>query len=331
VFQTELIIFLQSFSSDFLTFFFNFFSEIGRNTYTVPLIFIILFGVSFRAGFILIHVVAWNGFFTFYLKETFLLPRPSDVDLNVLLLDKGYPNPTHFESMGAKSFFRGLPSQVVEYIRAHPFDSWGFPSGHASHAMSLWGSIIIFFNKIWVRIIAVLMIFFVSLARIYLGRHFLADILGGFLVGLVIVLVFYTLVYRNGRLTAFFFMEQAKVRFNLKFVLLFIYFLVIPFLILLVPFIKPKDVASFLGLNLGFTLVWFRGIPKDTGNVLQRVARVLIAGIIFIVLRVVLEKCSGFFFIDEPMGIEFIRYTLTLLLFFWGSTEISVKLGLFRR
>ena len=69
MFQTEIVIFLQSFASDFLTSFFVFFTEIGRNTYTTPLMIIILFGVSFRAGFILVHVVAWNGLITFYLKD----------------------------------------------------------------------------------------------------------------------------------------------------------------------------------------------------------------------------------------------------------------------
>jgi hypothetical protein len=175
------------------------------------------------------------------------------------------------------------------------------------------------------------MIFFVSLSRIYLGRHFLADILGGLLVGFILAFVFYKLVFQNVRLTTFFFKEQLKFRFNLKFVLLIIYFSIIPFLVLFVSFIEPRDVASFLGLNLGFILVWFRGIPKNTGNVLQRVARVLIAGIVFIVLRVGLEKCAGFFFTDEPLVVEFIRYTLLLFLFFWGSTEIGIKLGLFKR
>ncbi len=75
--------------------------------------------------------------------------------------------------------------------------------------------------------------------------------------------------------------------------------------------------ASFLWLNLGFILVWFRKVPKDTGGVLQRAARVFIAGIIFIVVHAVLEKCSGLFFGEEPVVVEFIRYTLTLLLFFW--------------
>lgn len=295
------------------------------------MIFIVLFGVSFKGGCVLVHVVAWNGFLTDCLKKTFLLPRPSYVDLNVKLLNRGGLNPTHFESMGAKSFFGGLPSQAVEYIRAHPFGSWGFPSAHASHAVALWGTIFVFFQRIWVRIIAVAMIFFISVSRIYLGWHFLADIIGGLLVGFIMVLVFNNLVFRSEKLGALLFEEQKKVRFDLRSVLLFIYLLVIPLIILCVAHMEPKNVASILGFNIGFLFVRYHGIPKDSGKVLQRIARVLIAGIVFFTLHTVLEKSSGILFLNEPRIIEFIRYTVTLFLFFWGSTEICVKLGLFKR
>ena len=331
MFQTEIVIFLQSFASDFLTSFFVFFTEIGRSTYTKPLLLIILFGVSFRAGYILVHVVAWNGLTTFCLKEYFSLPRPANVDLNVKLLGKSYPNPTHFESMGAKGFFGGLPEQVVEYLRAHPIDSWGFPSGHTSHAMALWASIFMFFKKTWVRIIVVVMIVFIPLSRMYLGQHFLADILGGFLIGSTMVLVFYNLVFRNEKLKSFLFEKLGKMRFDLKSVLVFAYFLIVPFLVLLVPNIDSEVVASFLGFNSGFLLIRSRGIPKDSGNVLQRIARVLIAGVFFFVLQTALEEGTNLLFTNEPMAVKFIRQTLTLLLFFWGSTEISIKLGLFKR
>ena len=108
MFQTEIIIFLQSFASDFLTGFFKFFTEIGRSTYAAPLVLIVMFGISFRMGFILLHVVSWNGLITFYLKELFLLPRPINVDFHVKLLGEAVRNATPLESMGAKNFFGGF-------------------------------------------------------------------------------------------------------------------------------------------------------------------------------------------------------------------------------
>lgn len=94
---------------------------------------------------------------------------------------------------------------------------------------------------------------------------------------------------------------------------------------------EPKNVASILGFNIGFLCARYHGIPKDSGQVLQRIARVLIAGIVFFTLQTALEKSSGIIFLNEPRIIEFIRYTVTLFLFFWGSTEICVKLRLFKR
>lgn len=78
MFQTEIIIFLQSFASDFLTAF---------------------------------------------LKNLFALPRPANVDSNVLLPGKDYPNPTTLKSMGAKSFFGQLPREAVDHLRIHRIDS----------------------------------------------------------------------------------------------------------------------------------------------------------------------------------------------------------------
>jgi len=147
MFQTELIIFLQSFASEYLTAFFKFFTEIGKSEYAAPLVLIVMFGISFRVGFILLHAVSWNGLITYSLKEIFALPRPSNVDIHVKLLGETAQNITPFESMGGKHFFGGFPKDILGYIRIHPFDSWGFPSGHASHAVTLWGSISLYLEK----------------------------------------------------------------------------------------------------------------------------------------------------------------------------------------
>jgi len=292
---------------------------------------VILFGVSFRVGYVLVHLVLWNGIITNSLKELFSLPRPANVDSNIQLLGKHYPNPTPFTDMGAKSFFGRLPQNVVDYLRINRIDSWGFPSGHSSTAIALWGSISLFFKKIWIWIIAGMMIIFIPLSRMYLGRHFLADVLGGLLIGFLVLMIFYNLVFRNEKLKIFLFEKLGKVQLDLKSILFLTYFLIVPFLLLFVPKINPEDTATFLGLNLGFLLLWIRGIPKDSGNIWQRIARVGVAFISYYGISVALEKGTGLIFKNELGLVEFIRQTLTIFLIFWGSTEISIKLGFFRR
>lgn len=198
MFQTELIIFIQSFASDFWTLFFKFWTEIGYLSWIRIVVLFVLFGLSFRAGFILLHTIIWNGLITMYLKDVFALPRPWHVDSNVQLLGQEVPNPTLFRRMGAKSFFGGIPHEVIEVLRENPLGSWGFPSGHTSNAVSLWGSLYMFFKKTGIGIIALVMIIFIPLSRIYLGLHFLTDILGGYLIGMAVVLLFYKYGYQSG-------------------------------------------------------------------------------------------------------------------------------------
>lgn len=331
MFQTEIIIFLQSFASDFLTAFFKFFTEIGKSTYAAPLVLIVMFGISFRMGFILLHVVSWNGLITFYLKELFSLPRPLNVDIHVKLLGDAAPNTTPFESMGAKTFFGGFSKDTVEYIRNYPFDSWGFPSGHASHAVALWGSLSLYLKKTWLGVTAAVMIVFISLSRMYLGRHFLADVLGGLLLGFFVALVFYRGIYKNNSLLSFIFERSEKTRISLRSVLGLFYFLFVPFLVLLIPGVLVGQAAALLGLNLGFILIRHRGIPKDSGHILQRSARVLLAAAVFFMFYAGLRVGIGLILPNEPTIIGFIRLVFSMFISFWGSVELSIKLKLYER
>lgn len=331
MFQTEIIIFLQSFSTDILNQVFTFFTEIGRSNYSVPLVFIILFTVNFKLGFILFHALAWNGLISLNLKEYFALPRPCHVDLDVKLLGEGLPNTTHFDGMGARNFLGCLPDQVVSYFRSHPPDSWGFPSGHASQAMTLWGSLFMVFNRIWFRVIAISMIIFISLSRMYLGRHFLADILSGLFLGLLMVFIVNNVGYQSERINTWLFRRVKEVRFNPKSIFLYVYLLIVPFLVLFFLQINPEYVAAFLGFNIGFLVVRSRGIPRDSGSISQRIGRLFIAATVFVTVYIGLEKGMGLFLSHPPIVIEFLRQALTWMVFFWVSTEVSVKLGLYRR
>jgi membrane-associated phospholipid phosphatase len=331
MFQTELVLFLQSFETDFLNYFFLFWSTIGFSRWILLLLLIILFGVNFRYGFILMQAMMLNGLTSLWLKDVFALPRPAHVDLNVNLIGESVPNLTPFESQGAKSFFGRMSEDVIASLRANPPESWGFPSGHTSNAMALGGLLFLIAKKHWMKVLSVAIVVFVPLSRLYLGRHFLADVIGGYVIGLVVVFLIYKGVIKSAWLSSFLSRKPRQLHWDVKVILFFFYMCMFPFLLLLLPKINHGVVAAFVGLNCGFLLIWNHGIPEDRGTILQRIARILIALVVYMLADQTLDKASQFIFQSVPGGIDFVRISLTILLCVWGSTELNIKLNLFKR
>jgi hypothetical protein len=69
----------------------------------------------------------------------------------------------------------------------------GFPSGHAQNSLVVWAIIASWGKRKWFFGIAALICLLVSFSRIYLGVHFPTDILGGWLLGALILCVYFLL------------------------------------------------------------------------------------------------------------------------------------------
>ena len=74
------------------------------------------------------------------------------------------------------------------------FDS--FPSGHAMAAFSLYGFCALVSKKAWVQGVFLVLGILIAFSRIYLGFHFLQDVVAGSIIGILIALVGYTLQAR---------------------------------------------------------------------------------------------------------------------------------------
>ncbi|GAP15228.1 PAP2 superfamily [Longilinea arvoryzae] len=61
--------------------------------------------------------------------------------------------------------------------------SFGLPSGHAQNAVALWGRLAAALRRKWMTWLAVFLILMIGLSRLYLGVHFLTDVLAGWLIG----------------------------------------------------------------------------------------------------------------------------------------------------
>lgn len=80
-------------------------------------------------------------------------------------------------------------------------NAFGIPSGHAQHAVVAWSILAAWIKRRWAWAAAIVLIFCISLSRLYLGVHFPTDVLAGWLVGILLV---WSLLHFEKRLTAWF-------------------------------------------------------------------------------------------------------------------------------
>lgn len=91
------------------------------------------------------------------------------------------------------TFFKFLfhtprPYWISDTVWAYSHESsFGLPSGHAQIAASVWGWLAVEVKKRWFTIAMVVLIFLIGLTRLYLGVHFLTDVLLGWILGGLLV------------------------------------------------------------------------------------------------------------------------------------------------
>lgn len=91
------------------------------------------------------------------------------------------PRPFHYDS------------RVKQIVEAY---GGGLPSGHTQNTVALWGCLAHRFRNKLLWILAGILIIGVPLSRIYLGVHFPTDIIGGYVLGILLLLGFIWLVPR---------------------------------------------------------------------------------------------------------------------------------------
>lgn len=72
-----------------------------------------------------------------------------------------------------------------------PAAGGGLPSGHTQNAVVVWGYLALTYRRRWLTALAVVLLVLVPLSRVYLGVHFPSDLLGGYLLGGLVLWLFW--------------------------------------------------------------------------------------------------------------------------------------------
>lgn len=271
MFQTDLIHFLQSFDHPAIHAIMVFVSALGVTPFVITVLMGITFAVDFKKGMVLINIVAWTAFLTVFAKESINYPRPvhTDTSLKISQYEKAKEN---YSALLPNEFFELLSDDLLKETKTDIFDHYGFPSGHTSAQIALWIGLIFLFRKKWMLITGIIMVVLMMLSRMYLGSHFLADVIGGAVIGGVVsVGVIYIVKTTN----------YLKVKtHDLK----SLTFLWLPFfLIFFAPYTPHWLGGIIIGVNLAAILtILKRNFPVFHTNTLKRVSAAIISLALFI-------------------------------------------------
>lgn len=95
---------------------------------------------------------------------------------------------TSISSGTAKALFlQPRPFHLMPDLALIHVNNYGFPSGGAQLSILLAYLLIAQQRTFWSWIVGLLVVFLISLSRVYLGVHFFTDLLGGWLLGILVV------------------------------------------------------------------------------------------------------------------------------------------------
>ena len=331
MFQTGINIALQSQASAWLTWLMCQISAIGYYPFVIGMVIAFMLGVNLRKGFLLFQIIAWTALASEMAKQFFGLPRPFFADSRILCLEPGWDAATPFHAMGCKTFF-DLPQQaVIDAFRLKKI-SYGFPSGHVSGGIAMWGGLAAVFRSRTLAWLAPFAVALLAFSRMYLGVHFLADVLGGALLGGLVLFFAWRLIGSNENRERFFAAARARAFSSLPWILYFFFLFVLPLLLVFFSLLNAMFAGFYIGLNAAFTLSLRSGLPDDKGSLQVRLARVLLGGLLFGLFSLALRQAMTLIPAAAGSAWEtFLAAGLGTFLSVWGGLKLLLRLGLYQK
>ena len=287
-------------------------SSLGRAGFYLAVLPLIYWCISKRAGRLLGYMLFVAIVINTMFKHAFRAPRPFWID------------PT----MG-----------IVET------SGYGIPSGHTQYATTLYLIVAYLVGGLWVWLAAGVMILLMALSRIYLGAHFIQDVVAGFIIGVILLIL--AIVWDRRVRTKF--SKRILGQRMMAAVLVVLVFAVL-YLIMLyfrgepnlsVPwaaYVPAAEIASrlemasalgaFMGYSIGIVFERSRVRFRSDGPIVKRAGRYLLG----IVIAVIIWIGLGAIFPNDPLFLALpllaLRYFLITLWVTYYAPWLFVRLGM---
>lgn len=319
MFQTDLHVWLQSFDAPWFEALMVQVSALGNRTFYLFVILLVIFGVELRRGFLAMQCLLWANFVTVWLKAFLDMPRPyhTNADLKVWG-DVG--REVRLPRVEPDGFFALPSADTLAQVRAGAEMDNGFPSGHMTVSTSFWAGLSVLSGYRLLVGLAAVFIALTFVSRMYLGVHFLADVLGGLVIGLLPVAIVWRAFLRRRQMAQWLYFELFSPQH------LWLLHLGAPLVLLLLPQTHHMTLGQLFGTNLAFWLSCRHGFPVSRAVWWKRVLRFGVACSLFVGSELLLNL---FFYKNDPGMLIFVRQAVQTFAVFYGGIRLSLWLRLF--
>jgi membrane-associated phospholipid phosphatase len=212
------------------------------------------------------------------------------------------------------------PFEYSSLVRQlYPVTGYGFPSGHTQSSVVIWGYLAAVLRRTWFWILAALLMGLGPLSRLFLGLHFPIDLLGGYAIGGVLLLLYLALEPR---------LEPVLARLAWPWQLALA--VAVPLLLLVLLPTNDESAASsagvLFGMGIGFVAARRWCAFRADGPARQRVLRFLLGGAVLLALRFGLK--AAFDGLEPVMVWRVLRYGLIGLWAALGAPWAFLRLRL---
>jgi membrane-associated phospholipid phosphatase len=276
---------------------------------------ILIGGINFRKGFLLLNILGWGVLVMLSTKNYADYPRPIAVDASLESFGEEKTQ-ADYSALQPKGFFERFSPQLLAKTRASDIGRLGFPSGHVITMTVIWIGLALLFRKRWLWVLSILVVLLTAISRMYLGMHYLGDVVGGLMIGLLLSLGF-NILFDELRL-------DTGIKLNAKHL---VFFLAPVMLLLLYNIVPGFQAGTLIGFNLALLVIikiW--GEPELMTSLGKRVTNVFLFVILYFAAYFLTKQLP----LDKTGLVSIIAFTVVNIVVVFSFFYIGKRLNLYR-